>query len=106
LLALPLFLLAATQAAGYRVESSWLAALSARAWPALLLCALGAIVAVALLTWPAWRLQQTGSLGAVLLAEHRSGRALAGVVVDLARSRAGLALGRGNHAWPHRRCGS
>ncbi len=67
LLALPLFLLAATQAAGYRVESSWLAALSARVWPALLLCALGAIVAVALLAWPAWRLQQTGALGAVLL---------------------------------------
>lgn len=67
LLALPLFLLAATQAAGYRVEASWFAALRARLWPALLLCLVGAVVAVALLAWPAWRLQQTGSLAAVLL---------------------------------------
>ena len=66
-IALPLFLLAATQATGYRVEPHWLAALRARLWPALLLCVLGGALALVLLAWPAWRLQQTGALSAVLL---------------------------------------
>src|SRR5688572_12135832 len=67
LLALPLFLLAATQAAGYLVEPHWLPALRARLWPALLLCVLGTALALVLLALPAWRLQQTGALSAVLL---------------------------------------
>jgi ankyrin repeat protein len=66
-LALPLYLLAAVQAGGYRFESSWFAALRARGGAALLLCALGVAATAALLAWPASRLLQTGSLGSVLL---------------------------------------
>jgi ankyrin repeat protein len=66
-LALPLFLLAAVQAAGYRYEPAYFSALRARGLPALLLCLGGVAGTAALLGWPAWRLMQTGALGAVLM---------------------------------------
>jgi ankyrin repeat protein len=67
LLALPLFLLAAVQAAGYRYEAGWWAALRARGLPALLLCLAAVALALALLGWPLARLFASGALGAVLL---------------------------------------
>jgi ankyrin repeat protein len=66
-LALPLFLLAAVQALGYRYEAGWFAALRARGVPALLLCVAGAASGLLLLGWPAQQLQASGSLGAVLM---------------------------------------
>jgi ankyrin repeat protein len=63
LLALPLFLLAVVRAAGYGEG----AGMRARLWPALGLCLVGCLAGAVLLGVPAWHLQRTGSLGAVLL---------------------------------------
>ena len=66
-LALPLFLLAAVQAAGYRYEPTWLGALRERGAAAGITMWLATAALAALLAWPAWRLIQTGALGAVLM---------------------------------------
>jgi ankyrin repeat protein len=79
LLALPLFLLAAVQAAGYRYESSYFDALRARGAATLLLCAAACLALAALLGWPLWRLLQTGALGSVLLLSAAAAIALLGL---------------------------
>lgn len=66
LLALPLFLQAAVQAAGYRYEAGWFAALRARGAPALMLCLAAAALVGAALAWPLQQLLETAALGAVL----------------------------------------
>ena len=76
LLALPLFLLAAVQAAGYRYEPSWFAALRERGIAAGLATWLAAAGIAALLVWPVWRLLQTGALGAVLMSSLAAALAL------------------------------
>jgi ankyrin repeat protein len=75
-LALPLFLLAAVQAAGYRYEASWWSALRERGFAAGLLTTLATAGIAVLLAWPAWRLMQTGALGAVLLCSLAAALAL------------------------------
>jgi ankyrin repeat protein len=76
LLALPLFLLAAVQAAGYRYEPTWFAALRERGLAAGLATWLAAAGSAVLLGWPAWRLLQTGALGAVLMCSLAAALAL------------------------------
>ena len=67
LLALPLFVLAAVQALGYRYEASYVAALRARAPAALRLWLMGVLVLAVLVAGPALWLQRSGALPAVLL---------------------------------------
>jgi len=66
-LALPLFVLAAVQALGYRYEASYGAALRARAPSAFGLWFAGLVLLGIAIGWPALWLQRSGALGAVLL---------------------------------------
>ncbi|MBB5207979.1 ankyrin repeat domain-containing protein [Chiayiivirga flava] len=66
-LALPLYVLAAVQALGYRYEAGYVAALRARAPSALLLWVAALLLLGVAVGWPALWLQRSGALGAVLL---------------------------------------